>query len=130
MSYDEKAAERVRKALSGWRGVSEKKMFGGIAFMLNGAMCCGILKDDLIVRVGKALDAKALAQPHARPFDSPESRWPVSSMSTLPDTEAARRSENGSAGARSTRQPPRRRRRRKRPGRNAASYGFTPSSGR
>jgi len=69
MSYDEKAAERVRKALSGWRGVSEKKMFGGIAFMLNGAMCCGILKDDLIVRVGKALDAKALAQPHARPFD-------------------------------------------------------------
>ncbi len=69
MSYDEKAAERVRKALSGRRGVSEKKMFGGIAFMLNGAMCCGILKDDLIVRVGKALDAKALAQPHVRPFD-------------------------------------------------------------
>ena len=69
MSYDEKAAERVRKALSGRRGVREKKMFGGIAFMLNGAMCCGILKDDLIVRVGKALDAKALAQPHARPFD-------------------------------------------------------------
>jgi len=69
MSYDEKAADRVRKALSDRRGVSEKKMFGGIAFMLNGAMCCGILKDDLIVRVGKALDAKALAQPHARPFD-------------------------------------------------------------
>jgi len=69
MSYDEKAAERVRKALSGRRGVSEKKMFGGIAFMLDGAMCCGVLKDDLIVRVGAALGAKALAQPHARPFD-------------------------------------------------------------
>lgn len=69
MSYDEKAAERVRKALSGRRGVSEKKMFGGIAFMLNGAMCCGILKEDLVVRVGAALNAKALAQPHVRPFD-------------------------------------------------------------
>src|SRR5438874_1882779 len=69
MSYDERAAERVRKALMGRRGVSERKMFGGIAFMLNDAMCCGILKDDLIVRVGAALGAKALAQPHARPFD-------------------------------------------------------------
>jgi TfoX/Sxy family transcriptional regulator of competence genes len=69
MSYDERAAERVRKALSGRRGMSEKKMFGGIAFMLKGAMCCGILKDDLIVRVGAALNAKALAQPHTRPFD-------------------------------------------------------------
>lgn len=69
MSYDEKAAERVRKALSGRRSVSEKKMFGGIAFMLNGAMCCGVLKDDLVVRVGAALGPKALAQPHARQFD-------------------------------------------------------------
>jgi len=69
MSYDERAAERVRKALSGRRGASEKKMFGGIAFMLNGAMCCGILKDDLIVRVGATLNAKALAQPNTRPFD-------------------------------------------------------------
>jgi len=69
MSYDEGAAERVRKALSGRRGVSEKKMFGGIAFMLNGAMCCGILKHDLIVRVGAALNEKALAQPQVRPFD-------------------------------------------------------------
>ncbi len=50
MSHDEKAAERVRKALSGRRGVSEKRMFSGVAFMLNGAMCCGILRDDLIGR--------------------------------------------------------------------------------
>src|SRR5204862_7052153 len=115
MSYDEKAAERVRKALSGWRGVSEKKMFGGIAFILNGAMCCGILKDDLIVRFGKALDAKALAQPHARPFDF--TGKPMAGIVYVDPTgyRAARRSENGSAGARSTRQPPRRRRRRKRP---------------
>ena len=69
MSYDEKAAERVRKALSGRRNVSEKKMFGGIAFLLNGAMCCGLLKEDLIVRVGAELNAKALGQPHTRPFD-------------------------------------------------------------
>ena len=69
MSYDEKAAERVRKALAGRRGVTEKKMFGGMAFMLNGAMCCGVLKDDLVVRVGAARNAGALAQPHARPMD-------------------------------------------------------------
>ena len=69
MSYDEKAAERVRQALSGRRGVTEKKMFGGIAFMLNGAMCCGVLKDDLVVRVGRERNEQALAPPHARPMD-------------------------------------------------------------
>ena len=69
MSYDEKAAERVRNALSGRRGVTEKKMFGGIAFMLNGAMCCGVLKDDFVVRVGLERNEQALAQPHARPMD-------------------------------------------------------------
>jgi len=78
MSYDEKAAERVRKALCGRRGVSEKKMFGGIAFMLNGAMCCGILKDDLIVRAGAALNGKALAQAHVRPHHFPPGEMPRS----------------------------------------------------
>jgi TfoX/Sxy family transcriptional regulator of competence genes len=69
MSYDEQLASRVRKALAGGRDVVEKKMFGGVCFMVDGAMCCGVLKNELIVRVGAAHHAEALAQPHTRPFD-------------------------------------------------------------
>lgn len=42
MAYDERLAERIREALSHERGVTEKKMFGGIAFMVDGKMCCGV----------------------------------------------------------------------------------------
>ncbi|MDO8612139.1 MAG: TfoX/Sxy family protein [Dehalococcoidia bacterium] len=49
--------------------VVEKRMFGGIAFMLRGNMCCGIVRDDLMVRVGPERHEEALAQPHARPMD-------------------------------------------------------------
>jgi TfoX/Sxy family transcriptional regulator of competence genes len=69
MAYDEKLAARVRKAVTKRKDVSEKKMFGGIAFMLGGKMCCGVLKRDLVVRVGADGYAQALAQPHARPMD-------------------------------------------------------------
>lgn len=69
MSYDEQLAARVSKALGGRTDVAEKRMFGGVCFMVNGAMCCGVLESDLIVRVGAAHYAEALAQPHARPFD-------------------------------------------------------------
>ena len=69
MAYDEELAERIRRALAGRQGVSEKKMFGGIAFMLRGNMFCGIVRDDLMVRVGLERHEEALAQPHARPMD-------------------------------------------------------------
>ncbi|MBI3127033.1 MAG: TfoX/Sxy family protein [Candidatus Tectomicrobia bacterium] len=69
MAYDEKLAARVRRALAGRRGIEEKKMFGGLTFMLRGHMCCGVLKDDLILRVGPGRAARALRSPHARPFD-------------------------------------------------------------
>ena len=69
MSYDEQLAARVSKALGGRTDVAEKRMFGGVCFMVNGAMCCGVLESDLIVRVGAAHHAEALAQPHTRPFD-------------------------------------------------------------
>ena len=52
MAYDEELAERVRKVLGRRRGVREKKMFGGLAFMVNGHMACGVQGDDLMVRVG------------------------------------------------------------------------------
>src|SRR5690242_5929015 len=69
MSYDEGLAQRIREALEERRGVAEKKMFGGIAFLLNGSMFCGIVKEDLMVRVGPARYAEALEQAHARPMD-------------------------------------------------------------
>ena len=69
MAYDEKLAERVRRALTPCEGLSEKRMFGGIAFMLRGNMCCGIVRGQLMVRVGPERYDDALARPHARPMD-------------------------------------------------------------
>ena len=69
MAYDELLAERVRAALTGVAGITEKKMFGGIAFMLSGNMCCGIVKDELMVRLGPEGTAAALEEPHTRPMD-------------------------------------------------------------
>ncbi len=69
MAYDEKLADRMRKILKNYRGVSERKMFGGLAFMLRGKMFCGIIKEDLVVRVGKERNEEALSKPHARPMD-------------------------------------------------------------
>ena len=69
MAYDEQLAERVRLTLAGREGHSERKMFGGIAFMLAGNMFCGIVKDELMVRVGPERHDDALSQPHARPMD-------------------------------------------------------------
>jgi TfoX/Sxy family transcriptional regulator of competence genes len=67
--YDEALASRVRAALGAQPGIEEKKMFGGLSFMVGGQMCCGVLKNDLVVRVGEEQFDDALAQPYARPFD-------------------------------------------------------------
>lgn len=69
MSYDERLAARVRAILSDRDDVVEKKMFGGLCFMVGGAMCCGLTKSDFMVRVGPAQYDDALAQRHARPMD-------------------------------------------------------------
>jgi TfoX/Sxy family transcriptional regulator of competence genes len=69
MAFDEALAERVRALLRGPRKLEEKRMFGGLAFMVNGHMCCGIVGRDLVVRVGPDQYEKALSQPHARPMD-------------------------------------------------------------
>ena len=69
MAYDETLAERLRELMASHRELVEKKMFGGLAFMVRGHMAFGVIGDDLMVRVGpEALD-DALAQPHARPMD-------------------------------------------------------------
>jgi hypothetical protein len=69
MPYDELLAVRIRAALTGQPGMKEAKMFGGVGFMLNGNLVCGVNKNDLIVRVGPEKNAVALARPYARPFD-------------------------------------------------------------
>jgi hypothetical protein len=69
MAYSEKLAQRIRKALGPRRDIAEKKMFGGLAFLLGGKMCCGVLGDDLMVRVGPDKYDEALSRPHVRPMD-------------------------------------------------------------
>lgn len=69
MAYDEGLAQRLREALEEHHGLTEKKMFGGLCFLLDGKMCVGIVKDQLMVRVGGERHAEALKQPHARPMD-------------------------------------------------------------
>jgi TfoX/Sxy family transcriptional regulator of competence genes len=69
MAYDEGLAQRIREALGEPPGLIEKKMFGGVGFMVRGNMACGVNKDDLIVRVGAKGYEEALARSHTRPFD-------------------------------------------------------------
>lgn len=69
MTYDEVLAERIRTALRGRDDVVEKKMFGGLTFMVAGRMACGVVHDDLMVRVGPRGHDEAIAQPHARTMD-------------------------------------------------------------
>lgn len=69
MAYNEEIAVRIRVALAGRKGITEKKMFGGIGFMLHGNMCCGVSNDNLVVRVGADAYDDPLVQPHARPMD-------------------------------------------------------------
>lgn len=69
MAYDEQLAERARAILKGQRALVEKKMFGGLAYMSNGKMFAGILKNELMVRVGPEGNAAALKEPHTRPMD-------------------------------------------------------------
>jgi hypothetical protein len=69
MAYDEALADRVRRVLGPDEGVTEQKMFGGIAFMRGGKMFCGIVNDELMVRCGPDRYAESLAEPHVRPMD-------------------------------------------------------------
>lgn len=69
MPFDEGLAERIRDLLLPRQHVTEKKMFGGLAFMLNGYMFVGILGDTLMARVGPTAYAEALRQPHTREMD-------------------------------------------------------------
>lgn len=69
MAYNQDLADRIADVLSEMAETTQKKMFGGIAFMVNGHMCCGIANDALMLRVGPEIYAETLEQPHVRQMD-------------------------------------------------------------
>jgi len=69
MAYDETLAARIRQHLARRKNVEEKKMFGGVGFLLNGNMLVGVWKDSLIVRLGPDAGDEALKEPQVREFD-------------------------------------------------------------
>lgn len=69
MAYDEALADRIRAELSEAEGVAERKMFGGLAFLVGGHMACGIVGDELMLRLGNEGADAALDEPHTRPMD-------------------------------------------------------------
>ena len=69
MAYDESLAARIRKTLARRKDITEKKMFGGIGFLLNGNMCVGVWKECLILRLGPDQYEGALKEPCVKEFD-------------------------------------------------------------
>jgi hypothetical protein len=69
MAYNEQIASRIKKIVSGWKNTENKKMFGGVCYLLKGNMFCGVFKDYLILRLGEKGAEEALRSKHALPFD-------------------------------------------------------------
>ena len=69
MAFNEELAERIRQALARRKGIEEKKIFGGVGFLLDGILLVGVWKDSLCVRLGPEQAEKALPEPHVKEFD-------------------------------------------------------------
>jgi TfoX/Sxy family transcriptional regulator of competence genes len=69
MAYNKDLAHRIMDVLEKTPGLTEKQMFGGIGFMIHGNMACGVIEDDLIIRVGPDNYQEALAMAHTQVFD-------------------------------------------------------------
>lgn len=69
MAYNEQLAVRARELLAETPGFAEQKMFGGLCFTVKGNMCCGVLNDDLVLRVEPDTAQRLLREPHVRPMD-------------------------------------------------------------
>lgn len=69
MAYSESLARRIRQTFDRRRNITERKMFGGVCFLLHGNICVGVWKDSLIVRIGQESYENALSEPHVRVFD-------------------------------------------------------------
>jgi TfoX/Sxy family transcriptional regulator of competence genes len=69
MAFDQGLAQRIREHLAGTGGLSEKQMFGGLSFLVDGNMCVGVIGEELIARVGPEATDAALGRPGSRLFD-------------------------------------------------------------
>jgi hypothetical protein len=69
VAYSEELAERIREVMDERPGVSERKMFGGVAWMVNGNMACGVIGEDLMVRLDRADAEAAQAEEHVGPME-------------------------------------------------------------
>lgn len=69
MAYSKLLADRIRHSFGGENRVEEKKMFGGVGFLLNGNMCVGVWKDSLVARLGPDQASAALQEPFVGEFD-------------------------------------------------------------
>jgi TfoX/Sxy family transcriptional regulator of competence genes len=90
MAYSESLADRIRGIVARHRGVTEKKMFGGVGFLLNGNMLVGVWKTSLIVRIGPDEYEAALREPHVGEFDitgKPMKGWVMVEPDGIDDDE-------------------------------------------
>ena len=105
MAFDEGVAERIRALLAGQADVQERRMFGGLCFLCGGNMACGIVGEELMVRVGPHGWSDALNQPHAREMDftgrSMKGMVYIGVDGFAEDVDLARWVEQGTAYARS-----------------------------
>lgn len=103
MADDEHLTQRAREQLAAERGVTEKAMFGGLAFLLDGNMATGLSCDEPMVRVGPDGSDDALARPHTRPFDMmgrPMRGWIIASEGVGGERELGACVAQGVASAR------------------------------
>jgi len=94
MAYDEGLAERLREILAEDPNVEEKRMFGGLSFLMNGNLSVGVIADELIVRVGPDGHAEAMSQSGVRAFDftgRPMAGWVVVAPQVIEDDEELHR---------------------------------------
>lgn len=90
MAYDESLAVRIRSTLARKKGIEEKKMFGGVCFLLNGNMLVGVWKEFLIARLGPGQGDEALLEPHVRKMDitgKPMKGWVMVEPEGVEDNE-------------------------------------------
>lgn len=105
MAYNPVLAQKLQAILQGEVSLTRKEMFGGVGFLISGNMACGVIGDDLIVRVGPDNYDEALDQPHAHPFDftgRPMKGWvTISPEGTATEKELMQWVGRGTAFARS-----------------------------
>ena len=104
MAYDLGLADRIRVVLGRLGDFTERKMFGGVAFLVNGHMCCGIVKNDLMLRLTPEAATAALREQHTKPMDF--TGKPMKSMIYVKPLEPipTRRSTDGSGWLRQLRE--------------------------